>query len=132
MTRHNQLARTRAEIMQSLPGSIDKIVKRSGYSLATVSRNIAALRKEKIVRVASWGKPKHAGRFYAVFAIGSAPDASRLEPVSNNERAAKIRAKRRETGEIFEYRARLRARANAKRMTYKRIPELAAFYGVAA
>ena len=132
MTRHNQLARTRAEIMQSLPGSIAKIEKRSGYSLATVSRNIAALRKENKVYVSSWGKPPAAGRFYAVFAIGSAPDAPRLKAISNNERAAKIRKKRRETGEIFEYRARQRGRYHAKRMTYKRIPLLAALYGVAA
>jgi hypothetical protein len=132
MIRHAQLARTRADIIASLPGSIAEIIKRSGYSLATVSRNIAMLRAEKEIHIARWGKPPKAGRFYAVFAVGSAPDAPRLEPVSNNERMAKVRRIRKETGAIFEYRAKQRGRYHAKRATYRRDPLLAALYGVAA
>lgn len=119
-------------ILAALPATQYEVIERTGLSGATVSRRLARLRSEGIVRIGSWLKPpKTGGRATAVYQSGAGADKPcPYKPKPQHVLDERSRAKRRRNGDWEDALAKQRAKYWANKVP-RRDPLTEAFFGKA-
>lgn len=92
MPRNYQIAR--ADILQSMPGSVDQLAAKSGYHRDTVTRWLRKLRAENASHITGWLRPNGSGHFIPVHGAGPSADVEcTLKPLTASEDWQKRKAK---------------------------------------